>query len=185
MVDRTFLKCHIYDCPEDQREAARAALEEWGPWGEYEGDPESPVDGWTTATDIPCDTVPDIATALRAAAPDASWVTWEEPSIAGAGRAIAFTPALGMYDGECDRSGQIVIGSSDFEALRAQYADEEVLITAIDAALGGPWARDYAARVFAGRLERARDLAPKRAVITSSPRAAAGPEQRTPDLELG
>lgn len=145
-MDRTYLKCHVYDCPEDQRDAARAALDEWGPWGEYQDDPESPVDGWTVAMDIVCDTVPDIAAALREAAPGASWVTWEEPCATGPGRAIAFTPALGEHHGECDRSGEILVGRFDFEALRAQHRGE-ALITAVDAALGGPWARDYAARV--------------------------------------
>jgi hypothetical protein len=148
MSDRTFLKCHVYDCPGDQREAARAALGQWE-WGEYEDDPESPVDGWTAAPDVSVDTVPDVAAALRKAAPGASWVAWEEPGTTGPGRAIAFTPALGEHEGECDRAGEILIGRSDFEALRAQHAGE-ALITAIDTALGGPWARDYAARVPAG-----------------------------------
>jgi hypothetical protein len=146
MTDRTYLKCHVYDCPEDQQEAARAALEQWGSWGEYVDDPESPVDGMTTSIDVPCDTVPDIAAALRLAAPGASWVTWEEPATTGPGRAIAFTPALGQHDGECDRSGETLIGRSAFEALRAQHSGE-ALLTALDTALGGPWARDYAARV--------------------------------------
>lgn len=79
MSDRTYLKCHVYNCPEDQQEAARAALEQWGSWGEYEDDPESPVDGMTTAMDIACDTVPDIAAALRKAAPGAS-IAGEQPA---------------------------------------------------------------------------------------------------------
>ena len=88
-MDRTYLKCHVYDCPEDQREAARAALEQWG-WGEYVDDPESPVDGMTAAPETLCDTVPDIATALRTSAPGASWVAWEEPTTGHPGRAAAF-----------------------------------------------------------------------------------------------
>jgi hypothetical protein len=153
MSDRTYLKCHVYDCPEDEREAARAALDEWGPWGEYEDDPESPVDGRTTAPNAPCDTVPDIAAALRKAGPGASWVTWEEPETPGPGRAIAFTPALGQHDGECDGSGEILISRAAFERLRGQHAGD-ALITALDSALGGPWARDYAARVPAPEANR-------------------------------
>lgn len=146
MSDRTRLKCHVYDCPEDQREEARAALEQWGEWGEYEGDPESPVDGLTAVAAITCDTVPDIAAALRKAAQGASWITWEEPAATGPGRVIAFTPALGEHRGRCDVSGQTLIGRSDFDALRVHHSGE-ALITALDTALGGPWARDYAARV--------------------------------------
>jgi Protein of unknown function (DUF3145) len=146
MSDRTYLKCHVYGCSEGQRESARAALEQWGPWGEYVGDPENPVDGLTVATDIPCGTVPEIATALRNAAPDASWVVWEEPGTTGPGRAAAFTPALGEHEGECDGSGEFLISRSGFEALSAQLP-AEALITAIDAALGGPWARHYASHV--------------------------------------
>jgi hypothetical protein len=148
-MDRTYLKCHVYDCPENQREAARAALEQWGTWGEYVHDPESPVDGMTTAMDVPCDTVPGIAAALRKAAPGASWVTWEEPTTGHPGRAAAFTPALGQHEGECGRSGETLIGRSGFEALRAHHSGE-ALLTALDTALGGPWARDYAARVPTG-----------------------------------
>ena len=70
--------------------------------------------------DIVCDTVPDIAAALREAAPGASWVTWEEPCATGPGRAIAFTPALGEHHGECDRSGEILVGRFDFEASALQ-----------------------------------------------------------------
>jgi hypothetical protein len=145
-MDRTCLKCHVYNCPEDQEEAARAALDQWGPWGEYEGDTDSPVDGLTTATNTACDTVPDIAAALREAAPGASWVTWEEPTTGHPGRAIAFTPALGEHGGECDASGDMLVSRSGFEALRAQHAGEAPN-SALDIALGGPWARDYAARV--------------------------------------
>ena len=150
-MDRTYLKCYVYDCPEDQREAARAALEQWG-WGEYVNDPESPVDGMTAATEILCNTVPDIAAALRKAAPGASWVTWEEPTTGHPGRAAAFTPALGQHEGVCGGSGEILIGRSDFEALRVQHSGAALLM-ALDTALGGPWARDYAARVpAAGRI---------------------------------
>lgn len=145
-MERTYLRCHVYDCPQDQRAAARAALDQWE-WGDSD-DPESPVDGLAVATDIPVDTVSSIAAALREAAPGASWVTWEEPDPAP-GRAIAFTPELGQHEGECGPTGEVLIGRSAFEELRAQH-DGEALINAIDAALGGPWARDYAARVPAG-----------------------------------
>ena len=137
----TCLKCHVYRCPPGQREAARAALEEWGPWGENPGDPESPVDGQTGLAEATCGTVPYLAVALRRAAPGASWVAWERP-----GRIIAFTPALGPHEGECDGSGEFRIGSSGWEDLRARHSGE-ALIQALDAALGGPWARDYAARI--------------------------------------
>jgi hypothetical protein len=146
--DRTFLNCHVYDCPDSEQAAAREALGEWGPWGEYVHDPESPLDGLTTLPDVTCDTTPDIAAALRKAAPGASWITWEEPGTAGPGRAIAYTPTLGEHDGECDASGDMLVSRSSFAALRAQHAGA-ALIAAIDAALGGPWARDYAARVAA------------------------------------
>lgn len=174
MVDRTYLKCHVYDCPDGQRTAARAALEEWGPWGEYEDDPESPVDGWTVAMDVPCDTVPGIAAALRAAAPGASWVTWEEPTGTRPGRVAAFTPALGQYDGQCDASGETLVGLSDFSALREEHTGK-ALISAIDAALGGPWARHLA------RAQRR----PAPPAVGRSPAAAAtraltaGPAPRT------
>lgn len=71
MSDRAYLKCHVYDCPGVQHEAAGAALEQQGPWEEHEDDPQSPVAGRTAASDVPSDTVPGIASALRKAAPPA------------------------------------------------------------------------------------------------------------------
>lgn len=150
-MNRTYLHCHVYDCPEDQRNAARAALAGWAPWGQKEeGDPESPLDGRTARGNVPCDTVPDIAAALRKAAPGASWVIWEEPSddSPGPGRSIAFTPALGEHEGECDASGDLLLSRSEFEALRSRHPGN-ALITAIDHALGGPWEDHYSARVYA------------------------------------
>lgn len=152
-MGRTYLHCHVYDCPGNQQDAARAALAQWAPWGkEEDGAPESPLDGVTELGNVPCDTVPGIAAALRRAAPAASWVMWEEPSgdRPGPGRAIAFTPALGEHEGECDASGDPLISRSDFEELRSRDSGK-ALIAAIDTALGGPWERHYAARVYAGR----------------------------------
>ena len=80
-MNRTYLHCHVYDCPEGQRDAARAALGQLALWGQEEnGASESPLDGVTALDNVPWDTVPGIAAALHKAAPDASWVMWEEPS---------------------------------------------------------------------------------------------------------
>lgn len=148
-------RVYIYDCPADERGAAEALLIDehrlslnWG-----DGDPR-PLDLVQpyTADDPPGD-IEHFAQVLAEVAPGASFVMWDEPDTNGSGVIAARTPALGMFTGICDPSGDPVLTLSDITEITrtasagiSAHAGGKMLRSvtgALDRAAGGPWFRDW------------------------------------------
>ena len=142
MSDRTTFQVYLYECPEDQREAALGAIREVaGEWDE--GAADQPGEGFTIY-EARLGTAMDTAHRLAEAAPGASFYMWEDPAYEYLGDVYAYTPALGMFTAQCDSYGEPVFTLSQIEQYHnAAYGF--VVTDTIRKAMGGPWREDWMA----------------------------------------
>lgn len=140
MSDRTTFQVYVYECPEDQREAAVAAIREVaGEWDE--GTLPRPGEGFTFY-EVRLGTAMDTAAKLTEAAPGASFYMWEDPAYEYLGDMYARTPALGSFTAQCDSYGEPVYGCSQvIEMLNRVGGDME----ALKREMGAPWVEDWMA----------------------------------------
>jgi hypothetical protein len=142
---RSDLRVYVYDCPEDQCDAAGAYFAESGRgfginWSNVaEPGPELEMDEPYTLSEAPYRALEDVVAELREAAPGVSFMAWSDPDSEGLGELIAFTPALGEYTGECDSSGDPVVTRSDVK----EWARKGTPAADADRELGGPWFDHY------------------------------------------
>ena len=156
MGDSTFGQLHVYDVPLDQVAAFYDVLVDEGLQARVgrrahvrlgaPGYQHRCSVGWMFD-----DAVPD---ALVAAAPDATWLGWEDPAAGHLGTLRMHAPGLGMFLADCDGEGVPVFST---ETVRAVAADP----AAVDRSVGTPW------------FTRIADL---RAALNRSPRAIAVPD---------
>jgi hypothetical protein len=86
----------------------------------------------------------DLATAVAAAAPAAAFACWQEPNSQRSGWLVCYTPRLGRYDTACDADGTAVATGEQVVAFLAGLPADATAadaIAAVDACMGGPWAR--------------------------------------------
>jgi hypothetical protein len=140
-MERTYLRCYLYDCPEAERDAAATAMD-------YEN-MSATGEEWVNG-DAPVDSAGTLAEALRDAAPGASWVLWED-----AGMLYARTPELGDFSASCTAGGDVVLTHHEMTEVIGKAAAEPeassalamaaVIARAVDWAAGVPWMEDWAA----------------------------------------
>jgi hypothetical protein len=164
MGDSTYGQLYVYDLPEHQARAFYDVL----------------VDDGLTPADLRCaqvrlgdpgyqhgcsvgwmfdDAVPD---ALVAAAPDATWLGWEDPAAGHLGTLRMHAPGLGMFVADCDSEGMPVFSTDNMRAVAADPAT-------VDRLVGTPW------------LTRIDDL---RAALDRGPRTIAVPDPRDADDDV-
>ena len=156
MGDRTYFQVHVYDCPEDQREAARLVIADYVT-AAAEDHVLDLTEGYTEE-EISCGSADELAPRLEEAAPQCSFVLWEDPKYEWLGSIRAYTPALGSFAADCDASGQPVFTLSEVLAMLQSdqvtaYNDPDdsdgMLFKGFPAALarafGDPWLEDWRA----------------------------------------
>lgn len=161
MSDRTGFRAYVYDCPEDQREAALTVLaEDYALGVDWTDQPAGDLDLTSayTADEITCGSAQEIAKALREAAPGASFILWEDPKYEWLGDLYAHTPALGEFTAECAESGEPVLNREQVTKVINDAAKDapgtpggmlRVIRDAINRAMGGPWFDDWHAHTQA------------------------------------
>jgi hypothetical protein len=140
----TWIRVHVYKCPDDQLEAAAVALRdkhdlsyEHADMGGIRLDLGEPL-----ACDINDYEVPDIAKDLRDAAPGCSYRIWTDPVEGELGALFAYTPELGMYGADCDGSGDAVASLDRVMEVAGKPSVSQIR-QALYNALGGPWKADF------------------------------------------
>jgi hypothetical protein len=157
MGDRTYFQVHIYDCPEDQREAARRVIADYVTAAD-EDDVLHLTEGYTE-DEVSCGSADELAPRLEQAAPGCSFVLWEDPKYEWLGSIRAYTPALGSFAADCDASGQpvftlsevlAVLKSDQVTACNDPDDSDGTLLKEVPAALarvfGDPWLKGWRAR---------------------------------------
>lgn len=107
MSDTCNAALSVTDCPEDQRAALLAAVEELDMGSEAYDSPEdttAPLLSWGW-NDAQLDLNETIAAALIEAAPGATFTTYAEPAYEYPGCVTMYAPDLGRFDGVCDADG--------------------------------------------------------------------------------
>jgi hypothetical protein len=143
-MERTYLRCYLYACPEGERDAAATAMD-------YENMSES--DGAWVNSDASSDSSASLASALRDAAPGASWVLWEDP-VTDTGMLYARTPELGDFSATCNGGGDVVLTHTEVSEVIDKVASEwkghggaltmaAAITAAVDRAMGIPWMNDW------------------------------------------
>lgn len=142
MSDRSYAQVIVWDCPEDQRAACRAAIFEafdrhthWRAietlvLGDRYGDDECGLDMNDT-----------IASAIIAAAPGATFEAWVDPKYEYPGVLTAYAPDLGRWDGVCDADGTPYATSHELLGLIDKAETMTALREGIDKLLGSAWQR--------------------------------------------
>lgn len=161
MSDRAYAQVVVYDCPEDQRAAALAAIYE-----AFDGESINERPSIDTAPDsrdvmapgrfVPAadlvlgerygdddrslDLNETLTDAIIAAAPGAIFAAWVDPKYEYPGALTMYAPELGRFDSVCDANGEAYIESGQVRHLLTddQYTPEST-ITTLRAALGLPW----------------------------------------------
>ena len=158
MGDRTPHQVYLYNCPPDQAQAATEALAQYT-WDE-EPAGDGIGDGAYACYEKSCGTSGEIAAALTAAAPGASFVLWEDPAYDWLGDVHAHTPALGAFTASCDANGQPVYTRAEVIAMMREAASGEDVFTFMDRKMGGPWLADWAAHGTPGNDAPVADAVP-------------------------
>jgi hypothetical protein len=156
MGDRSYFQVHVYDCPEDQREAARLVIADY-----VTAAAEDHVLDLTeayTEEEVSCGSADELAPRLEEAAPGCSFVLWEDPTYVWLGSIRARTPALGSFAADCDAHGHPVFTLSEVMAVlksdQVTACDDPdnsdgMLLKGVPAALarafGDPWLEDWRA----------------------------------------
>jgi hypothetical protein len=136
MSDRTAFQITILACPEDEREAAAAVLNEYG-LGEEWGIGNPYVEELEPGTQYVDDQASvgityELPGKLIEAAPGATWHGHEDPRYEWLGTLAMYTPELGLYTHDCDAQGNPVFAVQE---VRAMLADPDQA----DRLLGKPW----------------------------------------------
>lgn len=157
MSDRSYAQVVVYDCPTDQRDAARAAIFE--AFGTESINELPTIDRMPGSVDVmaagrfvpatalaPGDRYGDdecaldmnetIADALIKAAPGVIFATWVDPKYEYPGALTMYAPGLGRFDTYCDAEGNATITGYAVKKLMAEAPD---LREALRAALGLAW----------------------------------------------
>lgn len=161
MSDRTPLQCHVYDCPQEQREAVlRVLVDSYGldlDWGSADPSAGLCLTQPYTGHDLRVGSAAELAAALREAAPGSSFVLWEDPAYEWLGSLEAQAPCLGAFSADCDAGGtvlctlpqasQIIRAAAGRELVingrpAGHWVAQETLLAEFDKAMGGPWLRD-------------------------------------------
>jgi hypothetical protein len=147
------MRVWVYACPAGERAAALAALD--GLAAEYvtgrPGDQLDLAEPYYTSEAVPGESA-GLAAALRAAAPGASFLIREYSVVGNPALLHACTPALGLFSGECNTAGDVVLDRDGICCLIAgaaggsEGAPARLLLTAAGVAAGGPWLADFSAR---------------------------------------
>ncbi|MFP5070949.1 hypothetical protein ACLFMI_14965 [Pseudonocardia nantongensis] len=72
---------------------------------------------------------------LRAVAPGATWLAWDDPHEEHLGTVALYAPNLGLWTGECDSSGEVYVPAAALGRLEDLLADP----AALDAVTGLSW----------------------------------------------
>jgi hypothetical protein len=142
MGDYTYAQVIVYDCPEDERAAALAAIAEafdadiadlddhptidtrpgtgdYGP-GRFV-DVETLVLGDKYgACECAGDLSETIAAALIEAAPGSTFLTWTDPAYEWLGSLVMYAPELGLFGSECDANGNAVVAAYEVRRMMAE-----------------------------------------------------------------
>jgi hypothetical protein len=135
--ERPYFRIQVYACPAGQEQAALWVLEEAFNAGNAFDDTgcldfAEPYN----AEDMPTGADGEIAQALIAAAPGASWVAWTDPVGTNPGQLRAYTPELGLYGpADCDAGGDVIFTLADVKAAGGRVD--------LYQAMGGPWKDDF------------------------------------------
>jgi hypothetical protein len=150
LMERTYLRCYLYACPEGEREAAAEAMD-------YENMSEpnlaNEAEAWVN-DDALAGSADHLADALRDAAPGASWVLWEDP-VTDIGTLCARTPELGDFSASCTGGGDVVLthdqvadvidaAANEWRTQESALAMAAAIQVAVDRAMGVPWMKDWA-----------------------------------------
>jgi hypothetical protein len=159
MSDRAYAQVVIYDCPPDQRAAARAAI-----YDAFEAETlneEPQIDNapgsdrydaarWTPAEELvlgdrygeeecSLDMNDTIAGAIIAAAPGATFAAWVDPKYEYPGALTMYAPDLGRFDADCDADGNPTVTGYQVRQILKANADAIAAVAAIRTALGSAW----------------------------------------------
>jgi hypothetical protein len=152
MSERTWFNLHVYRCPDDQAEAAFAAIRAMELAHEYEDD--QPRDQLNlrdryVAREVPADVsfTLNVAKVLHEAAPGASFIAWTEAAGSNLGQLEAFVPRLGRYHIDCDAGGTALFTAALVEqivgAVLSTGRPREEFLSLVQAATGQPWFSDW------------------------------------------
>jgi Protein of unknown function (DUF3145) len=139
MSDRTNFQVYVYECPEDQREAAAAAITDI--YDPDEGSTDDLAEG-ITVYEARVGTADEVAAKLREAAPGASFYLWEDPCYEWLGDMYAYTPELGIFTAACDSYGEPVFKLSEVVVV---VREAKGMLPVIQRKMGAPWREDWAA----------------------------------------
>jgi len=161
--DRTSFHCYVYRCP-GKRAARRVAELLSGFELDQTSQPRPELDLSLpyTEPEVSLGYGEELAADIIAAAPKACFVMWEDPAYEWLGVLYAYHPRLGLFQGDCDNSGEVVlsrpvIARVILDVIKGVPARQggtmlRQIRAAIDAAAGGPWIDDWkAAQARRGR----------------------------------
>ena len=149
MGDTTSFQLTIYRAPKKRHKKILAILEAHG-LGLEDYDNAGPFDtlvlgeGYCTNLGHPGE-ADEIATELIEAAPECSFVGWDDPVYEYLGGLVAYTKQLGEYSHSCDADGNPVLTGEEITKLLEELAAAQPTATITDAvaaiatAAGKPW----------------------------------------------
>lgn len=168
MSDRSYAQVVVYDCPEEQRAAARAAIFEAFGGESINEQPHTDTapgsDRWDSARwvrtaelvlgerygsdECSLDMNATLAAAIIEAAPGATFAAWVDPKYEYAGMLTMYSPDLGQFDSECDANGNATITSYRVRQILATNPPDAIA-GALRAELGLTWDERIRAAVAA------------------------------------
>jgi Protein of unknown function (DUF3145) len=151
MPDTTNLQLTVHAAPPEQHQAILKVInayglgQDWGSFAPDEGYTELELGVQYTDGQGVVGHASQIAAELIAAAPDATFIVWEDPAYEWLGAVSVYTPELGLFEADCDAdgdpqlSGQAILAFLD----RVERATPQPTIAdvraAIERATGKPW----------------------------------------------
>lgn len=140
MGDYTYAQVIVYDCPEAERAACLAAIEDAfdeniddrptidsrpgsadystpGRWVDVDTLVLGAVYG---SPECPLDMHDTIANAIREAAPGSTFATWVDPKYEWSGELVMYAPDLGVFGASCDANGNATVTSDEVRRMMAE-----------------------------------------------------------------
>lgn len=143
MSDHSAFQLTIYTCPPQYHAAVVDVLNQYGvgrEWGGSGGVTELNLGEEYVDSEARTDLPEDIAERLMAL-PDIVFCCWNDPKYEYLGTYCVYTPDLGLFTGECDAIGNVIISAPLLAKMVADATSLEQLKADVDAALAGPWER--------------------------------------------
>lgn len=144
MSDRTNVTVIVYDCPEDQRAAALAAIEETAGIEFIESSDALAIGDAYYGNEVSGDFSEEVAAALIEAAPGATFAAWTDPAYDWLGLLVAYAPGLGEYRHDCNANGSAMFSAEEVAAMIAASTaalgiDHDDIGADVRARTGGAW----------------------------------------------